>query len=641
MIPDTIGRYEVQGLLGEGAFGEVYAAHDPALNRVVAIKVLRPMYGADPAFMDRFRAEAANLASLAHPNITLIHDLLQDGGRHGMIMELVRGHTLEHVLDDKRQLPLRETLAIVAQVAAGLGYTHRAGVVHRDVKPSNLMLTATGVVKIMDFGIARAQGAKRLTSDGSVLGTLAYAAPEQIKSGEGEPRSDQYSLACVVYEMLCGKPPFDAATEYELMQAHIAGKAEAISRLVPELSSEVDRALMRALAKKPAERFDTIEEFGRALGCDVVQLQAADIVRDLVSHADPLPAIPQRARSARSGPSAPAQAEAIAPGRKGAQSGAGASKSARRTPLVVMGLAAAVALGVTGFILVDSKTLTIGFAPPALTVATKPPDKPQTAIQELHLKPAEKLPAAPADIPAAKPIEMKPADLKPVDPKSESKPAEPKATAVEPKPVEAKPAEPRPPELKLAEPKPAEPKAAEEKRSEPKAAEAKPPVPELVEPKPPDKPTVDNAESGKTRQLLALPTEPLPKLPEKVPSKPPEAPRMPGEAPAYQGRVVAWIGGSTLIVRAPTGNGVQKLSLFGIRDLPGNSQSEADKVRDQLESYLAKNGREATCFTRYSAVAKAVRHQCFIDKKDIAAWAIENKLAVASADAPPDYRGAR
>ncbi len=183
----TIGQYEIGELLGEGGIGQVHAAFDTVLQREVAMKSLRPELLSDTNFVDRFRAEATSLARLNHPNITTLYSLIPDGKNLYMVMELVRGHTLDDILK-KRNAPLdvRESLAIIAQAADGLGYAHSMGVIHRDIKPSNLMIAENGVLKIMDFGIARVRGSQRLTRSGSIVGTLAYMAPEQLRGEEGD-----------------------------------------------------------------------------------------------------------------------------------------------------------------------------------------------------------------------------------------------------------------------------------------------------------------------------------------------------------------------------------------------------------------------------------------------------------------------
>ena len=581
MTPDTIGRYEVQGLLGKGAFGEVYAARDPALGRVVAIKVLRQMYGNDPGFMERFRAEATSLAALAHPNVTLIYDLLESGSQHGMVMELVRGHTLEHVLQLKKQLNLRSTLATVVQAASGLGYVHRMGVVHRDIKPSNLMLTAAGVLKIMDFGIAKVQGAKRLTRDGTVVGTLVYASPEQIKSGTVEAQSDQYSLACVVYEMLCGRPPFEAETEYDLMQAHIAQPPESLSGRVAGLPAEADAALMRALAKNPAERFESVERFAQALGAGAVQLDAGDIARELVESTGPIAPLPVRA-SSRPVPSnvpsgsvtgrRPVVPEVVAPIPVVSQP----SFISRYAPFMAMGGAAMVALAVGLWIL-------FGTPAPAPTPGPEVAKPSGTTTQVAKNEP-----------PAPKP-----------PPPSANAGGTTNAPPQKPPPV-TKPAAPN----------------VTDKGGVTTQGVTPPIVPPVAKTAEPEKPTIAVAPS------ITKPTTP-PAVP---------TPDVPTGPPSYQGKVIAWLSGSTIVVRSPTGNRDETLHLYGIRDLPTNKASEMNDIRNRLEALFAQDGQEASCWTRFGNASKQLEHQCYIAKKDIGRWAVEHNLARPTSDAPPEYR---
>jgi serine/threonine protein kinase len=287
----TIGQYQVKYELGRGAFGVVYAAVDPELGRWVAIKELHREISTNPALVERFRAEAISLAKLNHPNITALYHLLHPQDEWFLVMELVQGQTLDKVLARLRQLDLTEALAIIAQTAAGLGYANRMGVIHRDIKPSNLMLTDTGQVKIMDFGIARIRGTQRLTKSG-LLGTYAYLAPEQFRGGEGTEQSDMYALACVAYEMLSGNIPFDAPTEAEMMHGHLESPARSLREILPGLSPEVDDAIQRALAKDPAARFASVEEFSDALGGAPIERQAAEIVRSKVLSLMPPPSRP-------------------------------------------------------------------------------------------------------------------------------------------------------------------------------------------------------------------------------------------------------------------------------------------------------------------------------------------------------------
>lgn len=280
-MPATqIGHYEIRSLLGRGGIGEVYWAFDTELERDVALKTLRPEFSLDRSFLERFRTEATNLAKLNHPNIATLYSLFKDGDTMCMVMELVRGHTLETVLQKTGQFSMRDSLAVIAQAVAGLRYAHRMGVIHRDIKPSNLMLTDAGVLKIMDFGIARIQGSQRLTRQGDVVGTLSYAPPEQLRGHEGDGRSDLYSLATVLYEMLSGRLPFSATSEYELMRAQVETLPPTLEGLCRDLDSHVEEALMRALAKAPEDRFATVEEFGRALGATALTADAPDMLRD-------------------------------------------------------------------------------------------------------------------------------------------------------------------------------------------------------------------------------------------------------------------------------------------------------------------------------------------------------------------------
>jgi eukaryotic-like serine/threonine-protein kinase len=274
-----IGQYEIRELLGTGGIGQVHAAFDTVLEREVAIKSLRPELLNDKNFADRFRGEATSLAKLSHPNITTLYNLLSEGGNLYLIMECVRGETLEDLLKKRGgRLGVRESLAITAQIADGLGYAHSMGIVHRDIKPANVMITATGMVKIMDFGIARVRGSQRLTREGSALGTLAYMSPEQVRGEEADGRSDLYSLAIMLYEMLSGAAPFEADTEYELMQAHIKTRAPRLSSRLPAIDSRIDAALARALAKNPDQRFATAREFSDALGATALRTDASKIV---------------------------------------------------------------------------------------------------------------------------------------------------------------------------------------------------------------------------------------------------------------------------------------------------------------------------------------------------------------------------
>lgn len=263
---NKVGPYEIRGLLGQGGIGRVHIGVDTDLGREVAIKSLRPELTDDPSFVERFRAEATSLAKLNHPNITTLFALVTEGGSLHMVMEVVRGATLESILARRGgRIDPATAIELVAQAGEGLAYAHKMGVIHRDIKPANIMVTDSGLLKLMDFGIARIQGGQRLTRDGSIVGTLAYMAPEQLKGAEGDQRSDLYSLACVFYEMLTGSPPFKGDTDYELMQAQINQAPSKPGRSVPDLSPQAEAAILKALEKSPDKRFATVRDFVDAI----------------------------------------------------------------------------------------------------------------------------------------------------------------------------------------------------------------------------------------------------------------------------------------------------------------------------------------------------------------------------------------
>jgi serine/threonine protein kinase len=278
--PGMVGRYRIVRLIGSGAMGTVHEALDTVMNRPVAIKALRLELTQDPKFVSRFRAEANSLARLNHPNIATLYDSLEEGPNLYLIMELVRGQTLDGILDQReRPLGVRESLAVVAQAADGLSYAHERGVIHRDIKPSNLMVSSDGRIKIMDFGISRVRGTSRLTRTGTVVGTPLYMSPEQCKGGEGDERSDMYSLAIVLSEMLCGEPPFNGATEYDLFTSHIMEPPPSLMSRAPEISPQLETAILTALAKRPEERYASVRAFSEAIGAAAMRANATGVVQ--------------------------------------------------------------------------------------------------------------------------------------------------------------------------------------------------------------------------------------------------------------------------------------------------------------------------------------------------------------------------
>jgi serine/threonine-protein kinase len=261
-------RYEITAPIATGGMGEVWKARDRVLDRVVAAKVLRSEYTGDPNFLARFRNEARHTAGLTHPNIASVYDYgetTDDSGNQQLaflVMEFVEGEPLVTILHDEGQLPVDWTLHVLGQSADGLSAAHRAGVVHRDIKPGNLMVRPDGVVKLTDFGIAQARDATPLTRTGMVVGTAQYLSPEQAQGMEVTAASDVYSLGVVAYECLAGVRPFDGASQVAIALAHI-------NRPPPPLPAHVPPAVRllveRALAKDPADRFPDGAAFAEAI----------------------------------------------------------------------------------------------------------------------------------------------------------------------------------------------------------------------------------------------------------------------------------------------------------------------------------------------------------------------------------------
>jgi len=258
-------RYEVEGTVGRGGMATVYRGTDRVLGRTVAIKVLSEKYAGDEKFVTRFRREAQAAAALNHPNIVGVYDTGDEGEMHYIVMEYVEGETLADVL--KREGPLEppRAVAIAEDVATALEAAHDKGLVHRDVKPGNVMIDGEGRVKVMDFGIARAVADDTLTQTGLVLGTASYLSPEQAQGSPVDARSDIYSLGCVLYEMLTGRPPFPGDSPVAIAYRHVNEEARPPSEVAPTVPREVDAVVMRALAKDPDERFPTAEELRAAL----------------------------------------------------------------------------------------------------------------------------------------------------------------------------------------------------------------------------------------------------------------------------------------------------------------------------------------------------------------------------------------
>jgi serine/threonine-protein kinase len=252
------GRYALEEVVGRGGMAEVWRGHDTRLDRAVAVKVLRPALAQDPSFQSRFRREAQAAASLEAPNVVAVYDTGED--EHGVpwiVMEHVEGRTLRDLLATEGRLLPRRALEVAVDICSALEVAHRAGIVHRDIKPGNVMLTSQGEVKVMDFGIARAAAGNEstMTQTEAVIGTAAYLSPEQARGEHVDARSDLYSLGCLLYELLTGTPPFVGDSAVAVAYQHVREDPVPPSTYVAGLSPDVDAVVLTAMAKNPAHRY--------------------------------------------------------------------------------------------------------------------------------------------------------------------------------------------------------------------------------------------------------------------------------------------------------------------------------------------------------------------------------------------------
>jgi serine/threonine protein kinase len=260
------GRYRLIAQQGSGGMAVIYKAQDLALGRTVAIKILRPSLTGDPSFLTRFRLEARNVANLAHPNIVTLYDVGQDGNTYYMVMEYIEGQDLKKLIRAGAPFTVERALHIGIQICAGVGYAHRAGLVHADVKPQNILVTADDHVKVTDFGIAQALSLTQPQEKQNVVwGSPHYFAPEQASGEPPTPASDVYAIGIVLFEMLTGKLPYGGTDQQELALAHIREQVPHVTELNPSVPVHLDRIIYKVMSKEPAARYRTADQLGRIL----------------------------------------------------------------------------------------------------------------------------------------------------------------------------------------------------------------------------------------------------------------------------------------------------------------------------------------------------------------------------------------
>jgi eukaryotic-like serine/threonine-protein kinase len=259
------GRYELEELVGSGGMSSVYRAHDRLLERTVALKILHEQFTRDDDYVERFRREARAVAQLAHPNIVTVIDRGEQDGRQFIVFEYVDGMNLKELMTQEGPLSPREAIELALQVARGLSFAHESGLVHRDVKPQNVLLDADGRAKVTDFGIAHAVDVDGMTITGTIMGTSNYIAPEQARGQPVDEQTDVYSLGCVIYELLAGDVPFDGDNFVAVAMRHVNDPVPSVRDVRPDVPPRLDWAIQQAMAKDHDERFESMADFAAEL----------------------------------------------------------------------------------------------------------------------------------------------------------------------------------------------------------------------------------------------------------------------------------------------------------------------------------------------------------------------------------------
>jgi eukaryotic-like serine/threonine-protein kinase len=410
MVGQNIGKYHVEDRLGRGGMGTVYRAIDETLHREVAIKVLNAELN-DPEVAKRFRAEAITVARLSHPGIATIYELFQHDGQWLMVMEFVRGETLEHLVDRMGALSPQRASELCMQALAALAHAHSMGVVHRDLKPANLMITETGSVKIMDFGIARVAGTEHLTNVGYMMGTPAYMAPEQVMGHEIDARADLYAMGVVFYRLTTAKLPFRGDTPFAMAQSQVNEMPTPVALLRSDLPPWVEQIVARALAKAPEQRFQSAVEFHEAFARSLAGLSmtatapiaSASAVTSILTPAHPSPTGTISSRFQIASPEEPtayASPQPFVPGRPTAAT----APAARPPSAMTRESAIRVAIGVAALVIVLAAVGGLWWVrprsaapPPALSSTGPAPTQPNRPAET----PALPSRPAPAPVPPA------------------------------------------------------------------------------------------------------------------------------------------------------------------------------------------------------------------------------------------------
>lgn len=437
------GRYEVGELIGRGGMAEVHIGHDARLGRTVAIKILRSDLARDPSFLARFRREAQAAASLNHPAIVAVYDTGEDvhtdtqgASVHVpfIVMEYVEGHTVRDILRDGQAVPIDEAVEITAGVLAALEYSHHAGIVHRDIKPANVMITPTGAVKVMDFGIARAvaDSAATMTQTHAVIGTAQYLSPEQARGETVDARSDLYSTGCLLYELLTGRPPFIGDSPVAVAYQHVREAPATPSAIAPDVPEVLDRITLKALAKERTARYSSAAEFradlenavrGGAITAPSLGVAAAAAGLGALAAADMQPTMVESATQVMS-PAAPpspwatAAAPAVPPGEVPGEDEEEPTKSRKGLMWALIAVAVlAVAAIVTMWLLnrppAEPETVTVPTVQAGMTE-----DEARALFEDVDLEFTPVLEES-ADVPEGEFVRQDPAGGEDVDPGSE------------------------------------------------------------------------------------------------------------------------------------------------------------------------------------------------------------------------------